>query len=189
MTAERNDPKTTLASPGKNVAAPRSAAAGNAEVISESSQRAPTLIMGIGNILLRDEGIGVRVVEAMRDVVLPEGVELLDAGTAGADLLDLVADRAKVIVIDAIDADAQPGTVLRLKAEDLAPDEGAPISLHQLGLAQSLAMADQLGCAPREVVVFGIQPKTIETGLELTETVAAAIPSVIEAVLEAVRSV
>ena len=143
----------------------------------------PVLIMGIGNILLRDEGVGVRVVEAMQNLDLPDHVELVDAGTAGADLVDIMADRRKVIVVDAIESQAAPGTIFRLSGEELLPEPGASISLHQLGLVESLFMAEQLGCAPGEVVVFGIQPAEIRAGLELSPAVANAIPKVIEGVL------
>ena len=68
---------------------------------SDYAQRAPILILGIGNILLRDEGVGVRVVEALRGRALPDTVELVDGGTGGADLLEVVADRRVVIVVDA----------------------------------------------------------------------------------------
>lgn len=143
----------------------------------------PTLVLGIGNILLQDEGVGVRVVEAMQPLELPPHVEVLDGGTSGADLVDVVADRHKVIVIDAIQWDAAPGTVFRLRAEDLEPAEGGSISLHQLGLVDTLAIARRLNCAPQEVVVYGVQPRTIAPGLDLTPEVAAAIPIVIRAVL------
>ena len=148
----------------------------------------PVLIMGIGNILLRDEGVGVRVIEAMQGMDLPDDVELVDAGTAGADLVDIVADRRKVIVVDGIQGQAEPGTVFRMRTEDLLPQEGEAISLHQLGLAESLAMARQLGCAPEDTVVFGIQPGEISPGLELTAEVARVVPKVIEAVMAEARS-
>jgi hydrogenase maturation protease len=147
----------------------------------------PVLVLGIGNILLGDEGVGVRVVEAMREADLPDGVELVDGGTCGADLIDLLADRRKVVVIDALEAGATAGSLFRLSAEDLLPEEGDSISLHQLGLVDSLAMVAQLGCAPQEVVVFGIQPATLRPGLELSPDVAAAVPGVIEAVLAELR--
>ena len=147
----------------------------------------PVLIMGIGNILLRDEGVGVRVIEAMQGMDLPDDVELVDAGTAGADLIDIVADRRKVIVVDAIQGQAEPGTVFRMGSEDLLPQEGEAISLHQLGLVESLAMAKQLGCAPQDTVVFGIQPGEISAGLELTAPVARVVPKVIEAVMAEAR--
>lgn len=143
----------------------------------------PTLILGIGNILLQDEGVGVRVIEAMQQMELPDEVELVDGGTAGADLVDIIADRRKLIVVDAIDAGSRPGTILRLAADDLAPEPEAAISLHQLGLAESLAMASQLDCAPQDVVIFAVQPGRIAPGLELSAEVAAVVPAVVEAVM------
>jgi hydrogenase maturation protease len=143
----------------------------------------PVLILGIGNILLRDEGIGVRVVESLGRCELPPGVEVLDGGTAGADLVDLLADRRKVIIVDAVDADMSPGTILRMAPSDLAPDPGELLSLHQVGIVESLHMAAQLQCSPREVVIIAVQPRTIRPGLELSEDLQAALPRVVQAVL------
>ncbi len=77
--------------------------------MSAACSRRSILILGIGNILLRDEGVGVRVIEQMQTMRLPDDVELVDGGTAGADLLDVLAERRKVIVIDAVQADCEPG--------------------------------------------------------------------------------
>ena len=82
---------------------------------NKGTHSCPMLVLGVGNILLRDEGIGVRVVEAMQKLDLPPEVELFDGATAGMDLLNVLADRRKVIVIDAIEGDYEPGTVLRLR--------------------------------------------------------------------------
>jgi len=147
----------------------------------------PTLVLGIGNILLKDEGVGVRVIEAMRGAALPEGVELADGGTFGIDLVDLIADRPRVIVIDAADAPGEPGTIFRFGAEDLAARGSVSLSLHDVGLPETLQMARHLGCAPKEVVIFGIKPRQITPGLDLTPEVAAAVPKVIEAVLTELR--
>ena len=87
--------------------------------MSFERSRRPILVLGIGNILLRDEGVGVRVIERMLKMRLPDNVELVDGGTAGADLLDVLAERKKVIVIDAVQADCEPGTVLKFTADDL----------------------------------------------------------------------
>jgi hydrogenase maturation protease len=159
---------------------------------------ASILILGIGNILLKDEGIGVHVIQAMADQVakgtlsLSEDVELFDGGTFGIDLLDTIAGRRKVIVIDAVHVTAEestdpskvgPGAVLRFTAADLQQREAADLSLHQIGLFETLAMARQLGCAVGDVVIFGIVPKTLEPGLELSPEVAAVTPKVIELVL------
>jgi hydrogenase maturation protease len=151
--------------------------------MNPACNRRPILVLGIGNILLRDEGVGVRVIEQMQKISLPDDVELVDGGTAGADLLDVLAERRKVIVIDAVQADCEPGTVLRFSADDLTQPDGVGMSLHELGLGEALKMTKQLGCAPEDVVVFGIKPGDISCGLELTEEIAASVPKVIELVL------
>jgi hydrogenase maturation protease len=151
--------------------------------MSDAHGRRPILVLGIGNILLRDEGVGVRVIERMQEIPLPDDVELVDGGTAGADLLDVLAERRKVIVIDAVQADCEPGTVLRFTADDLVRPDGVGMSLHELGLGEALAMTGQLGCAPEDVVVFGIKPEDIGCGLELSEEIAASVPKVIELLL------
>jgi hydrogenase maturation protease len=143
----------------------------------------PVLVLGIGNILLRDEGVGVRVVDALGDYVLPDDVEVADGGTAGADLVELLADRRKVIVVDAVEAGAAPGTILRLTPADLLPEPGELISLHQLGLAESLHMTAQLQCSPQEVIIIAVQPATISPGLELSAAVEAQLPAVVRAVI------
>ena len=148
-----------------------------------SDDRSPILVLGIGNILLRDEGVGVRVIERMRAADLPKGVELVDGGTAGADLLDVLAERRKVIIVDAVQADCEPGTVVRFGADDLARPEREGISLHELGLYEALMMTEKLGCAPEEIVVFGVKPKEVGYGLELTKEIEAIVPDIIELVL------
>ena len=148
-----------------------------------TGSRCPILVLGIGNILLRDEGVGVRVIEQMQKMHLPDDVELVDGGTAGADLLDVLAERQKVIVIDAVQADCEPGTVLRFSADELLRPERTNMSLHELGLAEALTMTRQLECAPENVVVFGIKPKEIGCGLELSKEIAASVPKVVELVL------
>ena len=151
--------------------------------MSSAFNRRPVLVLGIGNILLRDEGVGVRVIEQMQKMHVPDDVELVDGGTAGADLLDVLAEREKVIIIDAVQANHEPGTVLRLTADDLVQPDGAGMSLHELGLGEALTMTRQLGCPPKDVVVLGIVPEDIGCGLELSETIVGSVPKVIELVL------
>ncbi len=149
----------------------------------ERPWRCPTLVLGVGNILLRDEGVGVRVVQAMEKLELPSSVELLDGGTAGADLLDELADRRKVIVIDAMAGDDPPGTVVRMTPADLTPRLDRGLSLHELGLLETLTLARQAGAAPDEVVIIGVKPYSIECGLELTPETARLVPRIIEFVM------
>ncbi len=142
----------------------------------------PILVLGVGNILLRDEGVGVHVVRALQDVALPAGVELYDGGTAGFALIDVLANRQKVIVIDAVDAGRPAGTVLRLTPRDLGDQPGVKLSLHEVSFAETLRAAEQLGLAPREVVILGVQPQTVAYGLDLSPQIAGLIPQIVELV-------
>ncbi len=145
--------------------------------------RTPNLVLGLGNILLRDEGVGVRVVQAMQGMDLPADVEVFDGATAGLDLLDVLADRRKVVVIDALAGETQPATILRLETQDLAPPESGGVSLHEIGLLETLAAARLLGSAPRELVIIGVAPRSIDWGLELTPEIARLVPRIIELAL------
>jgi hydrogenase maturation protease len=150
-------------------------------------ERSKILILGIGNILLRDEGVGIRVIEYLQQQNIPTDVELLDGGTAGADLLEHICDREMVIVIDAMQADYPPASIVRLAPEDLKPADVPELSLHSLDLQQTLAMADLLGCPPKEVVIFGIQPEKVECGMELTSAIQAVVPKAAKLVLDEIQ--
>jgi hydrogenase maturation protease len=150
--------------------------------MAETSTKTPILVLGIGNILLRDEGVGVHTVRAMASTPLPDGVELLDGGTAGADLLDSISDRDTLIVVDTLDADVPSGTILRLQPQDLADSSSESISLHEFGIAETLRMASQLNCGPRHVAIIAIKPKDIRCGLELSPQMKQWMPRIIDAV-------
>ena len=148
----------------------------------EDTQRANVLILGIGNLLLSDEGVGVHAVRCLSERELPPGVEVLDGGTSGADLVDHLEGRTKVVVIDAASGDGPPGTVYRCEARELIEQEGA-LSLHEFGLADSLHMAERLGCAPQRVIVLGVQPANMEPGLELSPEVSAVLTGILRLAL------
>lgn len=137
-----------------------------------------TLILGIGNILLGDEGIGICVIEYLQAQQLPNTVECIDGGTAGADLLDLLCNRQKVIIVDAIDADAAPGTMLRFGLKDLLAAKRPQLSLHDLDIPQTLEMTRLLNCPPCEVIFIGIQPQSITCTMGLTPALKARIPDI-----------
>ena len=143
-----------------------------------------TLILGVGNILLRDEGVGVRVIEFLQKQNLPEGIELVDGGTAGADLIDVLADRETVIIVDAIASDEPTGTILRFGPDDLALQQDNPLSLHDLDIPQTLAMTKMLNCDPKNVICFGVVPECIAPGMELSDEIAEIIPILAEKVLK-----
>jgi hydrogenase maturation protease len=140
------------------------------------------VIIGIGNLILQDEGIGVHAVRALEKLALPPHVEVIDGGTATMELLSVMRDAKRIIVIDALKGGEEPGTIYRLSPEDLVIDAERPLSLHQVGLLEVLGMARQLGGNPA-VVIIGVEPQAIGWGTELTPVVAARLPQVIEAVL------
>lgn len=153
-----------------------------------SGQRSEILILGIGNILMADDGVGIRVIERLRGIPLPAEVELVDGGTSGADLIDILAERRKAIVIDAIDVGAKPGTVIRYAGDSWSEHARQALSLHEVGLGQAMSMVKLIGVAPQEMVVFGIQVQRIEPSLELSAPVTEAVASLVRHILAEIES-
>jgi len=135
-----------------------------------------TLVLGLGNILLRDEGVGVRVIERLQQgYQFPEEVLVLDGGTLGLDLLGYVEDAERLLIVDALELDAAPGTVARLEGDEVPAYLSIKVSPHQVGVADVLAAARLTGCCPQELVLWGVQPGVIEPGLDLSPPVAAQV--------------
>lgn len=145
------------------------------------------LVLGVGNILLRDEGVGVKTVLNLdAEYDFSSNVELMDGGTLGLRLLDPICEADHVIVVDAVRNGKPPGTLYRLDVEDLHRSLTFKNSLHQLDLLEALAFAELLGKRPSAVVV-GVEPEDISPwGLELTETVQARFPELCARVLDEV---
>jgi len=139
-------------------------------------------VIGVGNILLCDEGIGVHVVrELSRRGGMP-GVEFVDGGVAGATLLHLVEGEERVVLVDAVDAPFPPGTVVRMTPGDLAGSGGPAWSLHDLNLSDTLGMMRLRETLP-EMILLGVVPADIETySLDLSETIAARFGEIVEKV-------
>jgi len=137
----------------------------------------------MGNLIYRDEGIGVHIIREMEKMKLPSHIELLDIGTSTMDLISYMKEVKKLIVIDAMRAGGKPGTIYKCKPEDLLPKDEGPISLHEIGLLETLNMTKKLGMEIQTVIV-GIEPEIMEWGTELTEAVKNKIPMIIEAVLK-----
>lgn len=141
------------------------------------------LVIGLGNILLSDEGAGVRVIEALRErYCFPETVDLVDGGTMGIELVPYFQGKSHIIIIDAVRTGNQPGTVTR--TDDLPAFFRNRISPHQIGLIDVLALAAITeGVSPR-TVLFGIEPGNIETGLDLSSEVNGRIDFLVKCVVE-----
>lgn len=142
------------------------------------------LILGIGNILLKDEGVGVHVVNKLKEMPLPDNVEVLDGGTAGLDLTDFIANRKKVIVIDAVKAGEKPGTIYHLTEKNLNIKPKAIMSFHEIDFLDALHMSEVMGDKPKETVVIGIEPKDMSDGIELSSEIEERIPRIIEVVMK-----
>lgn len=147
------------------------------------------LVLGVGNPLMRDDGVGPRVVELLlAGYRFPQNVEVVDAGTMSFMILDLLRGLDRLIVVDAVQNTGHPpGTVTTLTPEEIAPNQ-VKHSLHDTRLVDVLAAADLIGSAPQTVAV-GVQVQTIEDWvLELTPAVEAAIPIAAAAVLDQLRA-
>ncbi len=129
-----------------------------------------TTLIGIGSILMGDEGVGVVAVRVLEDrYELPPELEVVDGGTSGLDLLPYIENRDRVLFVDAVNFKKEPGYIGTLENEAIPALFGPTGSLHHLGLMDVLAAAQLLDISPREVCLIGIQPQTIELGLELSE--------------------
>ncbi len=141
------------------------------------------LVLGIGNLLLKDEGVGVHAIEALlRSHVFPPNVVLVDGGTAGLDMMDVLDGAAHAIVVDCVLADEPPGTLLRIPLDEPARPAAIPQSLHEVGILETLDLLHMLGRRPQTVLI-GVQAATIALGLDLSPPVAAKLPAVEEAIL------
>jgi hydrogenase maturation protease len=144
------------------------------------------LILGVGNLILRDEGVGVHAVRELEKRDLPAHVKVIDGGTYLMDLLNVIQEAERIIVIDALRGGGKPGTVYRVTPDDLMAETERTLSLHQVGLLEVLGMVRQLGGEPHAVII-GVEPKEISWGMELTPEVEAKLPRVIDAVFEELK--
>lgn len=149
--------------------------------LKDKIQNNKILLLGIGNVLLTDEGAGVHTVNRMRDAGLPGYVETVDGGTAGPGLAYLLGKASKLVIVDCLDAGAEPGSIFRISPDDILDNKESKMSFHELGLAEVLTMAQSLGQLP-ETVIFGIQPQSIDWGFGLSPVIEQKIPDFMDLV-------
>lgn len=143
------------------------------------------LVLGLGNSLLRDEGIGVRVAEEMTD--LGPDVEVRNGATLGMGLFDLIKGYEKTIIVDAVDMGKAPGTLARFTAEKvLGLPELRSFSLHEFGLLEVLKLGQSLGEDFKNVIIIGVQPKEVQRSEFLSSEVEAAIPEIVKMIKQEV---
>lgn len=153
--------------------------------MTTKSKNKKVIIIGVGNILLRDEGIGIHAVEHLKRLYnFSSHVEVVDGGVGGLNFLPYMERADNLIIIDAVRANAKPGAMFRFTPEDILTQVKYKTSLHEMGLQEVFAIARAAGKKCPAAVIIGIQPKDISCyGMELTEEIAAKLPAVIDLVL------
>jgi len=141
-------------------------------------------VLGVGNILMQDEGFGVRVVEQLhRKYNFPENVQVLDGGTLGMELLRFLIGTDKLILVDAVSGDLPPGAFYQFSHDEVKTYFKEKVSMHELGIQDVLAVMEVLEQPAKEIRILGVQPLTIDIGLEMTTVVTEAMENVIEKLL------
>ncbi len=143
-----------------------------------------TVVVGVGNLIHTDDGLGIHAIRKLQaDARVPRGVELIDGGTFGIELLAYLENCSKLLLLDAIDVGQSPGALVRMTAEDLFGLPGGA-SVHQLGIADLLAILPLVSRAPEEVILLGMQPESTDWGCELSEPVVAALDALVDSAVE-----
>lgn len=138
-------------------------------------RKKPTAIIGIGNYLMSDEGVGVHAIEELGNLKWPDNIELIDGGTPGVSLLHIISGRKLAIIIDCADFGGKPGDIKVLDPENLLPDNKKESGLHATDLLTVLELAKQTANYPKKLVIIGIQPKKIEMGITLTPAILKSL--------------
>lgn len=147
------------------------------------------VVLGIGNTILTDEAAGVRVVEALEhDYELPANVLAIDGGTSGMEMIEDLSDLDFLVVVDVVKTGVPPGTVVKISGADIPVFFRSKLSPHQIALPDVLASLELLGTMPKEIVVLGVEPISLELGMEMTVTVAECIPRLVGMVVEELAS-
>lgn len=150
----------------------------------------PVVVLGLGNPLMADEGIGIHLIERLMEMAAQyPGVDFVDGGTASFSVLHHIEGRRKAVFIDCALMDAEPGTLKRFTPQDVRTTKTlAGQSLHETDLLRILSLAEQLDQAPQEVVIFGIQPEQIAPGQSLSDTLSSRFDDYIRQILSELRT-
>ena len=145
--------------------------------MSQTKKDIQVLVLGIGNILNTDEGVGVHAVRTLQEKYgEPEGFRLLDGGTLGLNLLPLVDDATHLIIMDAVDAGKPAGTIIELQGEEIPLFGGAKLSEHQLTFQEVLGLALLRQTIPEHLTLLGVQPESLAIGVGMSPIVQEALP-------------
>ena len=147
------------------------------------------VVLGIGNTILTDEAAGVRAVELLEQRYrMPDNVLVIDGGTSGMEMIEDLSDLDFLIVIDVVKTGAAPGTVVKIAGQEIPVFFRRKLSPHQIGLPDVLASLELLDAMPKEIIVLGVEPISLELGMEMTDTVAAKVPLLVEMAASELRA-
>ncbi len=154
----------------------------------DDSHRKVTVV-GVGNVLLKDEGLGVHVTRALREAVEIDkaDIEIIDGGTS-PDAFLLLEGVHKLILVDAVKGGGSPGSVYRFHPDDIVSEQKYVFSTHQVGLLDSLRMLECSGFKPDSIVIIGVEPKEIGWGLELSTELNEKLPQIVKIVMDELDS-
>lgn len=142
-------------------------------------------VLGIGNILLSDDGVGVHIVNKLNDeYTFPDNVTIIDGGTKGLDLLPFIEDSDKVLIVDAANFKKEPGTIDTVIGDKIPAFLSQKLSMHQIGLPDMLFAAKLMEISPAEICLIGIQPESMETGTEMSGLIRKRFDALLNKVLE-----
>lgn len=145
------------------------------------NSKKPIKIIALGNYLYCDEGLGIHIVDSLYDMFFADDqIEVIEGSTDGIKLLGPVEDANRLLVVDAIAAGKEPGTVILLEDDDVPKYFSVKLSVHQLGFQEVLQAADLRGKLPEKVAIIGLQPEVLDFGTELSSIVEAQIPALLQ---------
>ncbi len=142
-----------------------------------------TVILGVGNILLSDEGVGVHVANELMKMELPPSVSVVEGGTDGFRLLNIITDADRLIIIDTVRGGADPGSIYRFDIDEVRScPSGFKTSVHQIGILEVIDLSGLIGKTPYTTVI-GVEPKSLDMAMELSPEIRERVPKIIELVL------
>jgi hydrogenase maturation protease len=147
------------------------------------------VVLGLGNLLQKDEGFGIHAIQALETIlVAPGDLELIDGGVLGLNLLPLVEDCGYLLVLDAIDARRKPGTIIELARDEIPLYSGIKLSEHQVTFQDVMGLAYLRGKLPHHLHLIGVQPADLSLGMELSQPVANCLPEVIQRAINMLKA-
>ena len=160
----------------------------NMPMITGEVNPAKVLVLGLGNVLLQDEGLGVRALNRLAEQYhFPDNVRIMDGGTMGMHLFPYLDGCTHLLILDAVETDSPPGTSARIEGPDLGQVLSRKLSMHQAGVPELLAVGRLVGNLPAQVVVCGLQPEIVEWGLDLSPTIAGQVDRLVSLAIEELR--